>query len=69
MAKEFPSEPKIEKGVYTTPLVKNAPQTTFTVEKDGNILRLTVIELKGARDRRRQHPERGDRGQEWPGMA
>jgi hypothetical protein len=47
VAKEFPSAPKIEKGVYTTPMVKNAPKTTFTVEKDGNTLRMTVVDLKG----------------------
>ena len=47
VAKEFPSEPKVEKGVYTTAMVKNAPQISFTVEKDGNVLRLTVIDVKG----------------------
>jgi hypothetical protein len=44
--KDFPSEPKIEKSVYTTPLVKNAPTTTYSVVKDGNIFRLTVVDLQ-----------------------
>ena len=47
VAKEFPSEPKMEKGLYTTPMVKNAPEVTYTVVKDGNILRLIVVDLKG----------------------
>lgn len=47
VAKEFPADPKVEKGLYTTPLVKNAPKTTFTLERDGNILRLIVVDLKG----------------------
>jgi len=47
VAKEFPAEPKMEKGVYTTPMVKNAPKTTFTVDRDGNTLRLVVVDLKG----------------------
>ena len=47
VAKDFPAAPKVEKGVYTTPMVKNAPKTTFVVERDGNLLRLVVVDLKG----------------------
>jgi hypothetical protein len=44
--KDFPSEPKMEKGLYTTPLVKNAPMTTFTVDKDGNVFKLMIVDLQ-----------------------
>lgn len=45
--KEFPGTPTVKHGTYTTPLVKNAHSTTFSLTKDGNILRLVVVDLKG----------------------
>lgn len=46
VAKEFPSEPKIEKGVYKTPLADEAPQTVFSAVDGGISYSFTVVDFK-----------------------
>ncbi len=43
--KDFPGEPKRETGVYKTPLAREAPQVVYSVVKDGNTYRLTVVDF------------------------
>ena len=45
VAKEFPVEPKIEKGVYKTPLAVSAPSTIYTAVEDGVTYKMTVVDF------------------------
>jgi hypothetical protein len=44
--KDFPAEPKRTKGTYKTRIVDNAPADIATVEQEGVIYRLTVVDLR-----------------------
>ena len=45
IAKEFPIPPKIEKGVYKTPLAKEAPSVIYSAVQDGVAYSMTVVDF------------------------
>jgi hypothetical protein len=45
VAKDFPSEPKKEKGVYKTPLAKEAPSVTYSVTQEGITYQMTIVDF------------------------
>jgi hypothetical protein len=45
VAKDFPDEPKLETGVYKTPLAKTAPSVIYSVVKYGITFKMTVVDF------------------------
>jgi hypothetical protein len=46
IAKDFPAEPKMQTGVYKTPLAKTAPEVIYSVVKEGVTYQMTVVDLQ-----------------------
>ncbi len=43
--KDFPVEPKMEKGIYKTPLAKEAPKVVYSVVIDGVTYQMTAVDF------------------------